>query len=488
MNNIGYAQRNNRNRFADWRLLLALSALGLGVGILQVAAPQVVLLLLALGGGAGYMFLTYLFPFAAFAILIFLALTVWLSVIEIAFGISLMVAVGLTFAAVWLWRLAFAINSFVKVREYALLLALVVMIAVSNLFNWGGPAGFYMTFTYLQLFLLFVLVVNLTTTAARLHSLGVIIVVSSTLIGGMILLDQVGLLPLQLLLNPASNILVEGGYTRVARASGLWGGPNMTAVQLTMALPFLIEWRSTSNSLEGRLLLLGAAAVIIAGLVFTFSVGGMIGVATILFVREISRADRPASVKAFRIIFAAALVTAVLSVALPDLYRQRFAAQFVVLWEGVQNRDERLLLEVATERGDAWFATVQAISQSLWVGHGPGNVMAANAQHSILYFGRPRAPHNMFLSIGSELGLPGLTLFALLLFLLALKASLAWREKVANPALQQTGRAVFVALAAFIVQGMALDIQNLKLLWILLGMAAVYGRLHLAASETPQPE
>ena len=51
------------------------------------------------------------------------------------------------------------------------------------------------------------------------------------------------------------------------------------------------------------------------------------------------------------------------------------------------------------------------------------------------------------------------------------------RTPLTDSMLEQTGRAIFVALVAYIVQGMALDIQNLKLLWILLGMAAVYGRL-----------
>jgi len=485
MSDIGFTRQKIMTMFSDWRILLALIVLGTGVGILQAIAPRSSLLLVLLSGGIGYMFLTYLFPFAAFVILLFLALTVWLSIVEVAFGISLMVAVGFAFTAVWLWRLAFQVNTFVKVREYGLLLALLVMIVISNLFNWGGSTGFYMTFTYLQLFLLFVLVVNLTTTPHRLHVLSITVVASSTLVAALILLDQVGLLPLQLMLNPASNILVEGGYTRVTRASGLWGGPNMTAVQLTLALPFILEWWPTRRSLEQRLLLLGLAVVIIVALVFTFSVGGIIGLVTILLTKELINARRHALAKVFRIVFVVTLAVLVLSITLPDLYKQRFVAQFIVLIEGLRTLDEEQLLMIATERGDAWFASVQSISESPWVGHGPGNAMATNAQYSMLHFGSLRAPHNMFLSVGTEVGLIGMALFGALLFSSLLQVSPMGRARLKESVLQQTGDAIFIALVAYIVQGMALDIQNLKLLWILLGMAAVYGRLRASTPSHP---
>lgn len=482
MNEIQHTHRNTFVKSSEWLIALVMAAIGASVGILQAIAPRLAFLLLAMSGVVGYAFLAYVYPFVAFMMLLFLALTVWLSVIEITSGISLMVGAGLVFAAVWLLRLAFQVHTFVKIREYGWLLGLVVMIFISSLFNLNDLGSFSMTFTYLQLFLLFVLVVNLITTPAQLRTLGMVIIASSTLVAVMILLDQLHLLPLQLLLNPASNVLVTGGYTRITRASGLWGGPNMTAVQLTMALPFVIEWWSATRSVSQRLLLLSMIAAIIAALLFTFSLGGIIGLVTIFLAKEMIDVRRDVWYKVFRIVFVCVLVGVVLYATLPDTYKQRFVAQFNVLWEGIHKLDEEQLLWVATGRGDTWMATVRAIAESPWVGHGPGNALAANAQYSQLRYGTLLAPHNLFLSVGSELGLVGLALFILLLISLLLKVSSSWRAQPADSILQRTGRAVFIALVSYLVQGLALDIQNLKLLWILLGMAAVYNRLNTDTS------
>ena len=87
--------------------------------------------------------------------------------------------------------------------------------------------------------------------------------------------------------------------------------------------------------------------------------------------------------------------------------------------------------------------------------------------------------------MGAELGLIGMALFGALLLSSLVQVSPMGRTPLTDSMLEQTGRAIFVALVAYIVQGMALDIQNLKLLWILLGMAAVYGRLRTSTLSHP---
>jgi hypothetical protein len=55
-----------------------------------------------------------------------------------------------------------------------------------------------------------------------------------------------------------------------------------------------------------------------------------------------------------------------------------------------------------------------------------------------------------------------------------------------EPALHRTREALFIALIGFAVQGMALEVHNMKLLWILLGMAIASRELfrHATVSET----
>jgi len=145
--------------------------------------------------------------------------------------------------------------------------------------------------------------------------------------------------------------------------------------------------------------------------------------------------------------------------------------------------DVNLLLSAGTNRGDTWQAAIKSILSSPLLGHGPGNSTFVNVQYSLIrgnivygVSGGMLGSHNMFLSVGSDLGLVGLALFAGLLISALIMTSRSWRMQTENTFLQRTGRALFIALVAYTVQGQALDIHNLKVLWILLGMAIAYKR------------
>ncbi len=91
----------------------------------------------------------------------------------------------------------------------------------------------------------------------------------------------------------------------------------------------------------------------------------------------------------------------------------------------------------------------------------------------------------MFLAVAGDLGLIGLALFVAL-FISALKAV----RPPPNPpevksVLQRDRQAIYIALIGYAAQGMALEIHNLKLLWILMGMAIAYRQMSVHLPHHP---
>ena len=421
-------------------------------------------------------------PFAAFIVLVFFALTVWLSGIKVAGGISAMIGIGAIFTLSWLVRLIARSESFIRVKEYGLLLALLMITGVTALLHLDGPAGSAALLTYVQLYLLFVLVVNLITTPGRLDAVSNLIVISSTLLAALILLDQIGWLPAALIPEQTMDI-AAGQNVVISRTAGLWGDANFTALQLTIALPFILAaWSGASQA--RRALLLAAGAVILAAFVWTFSMGGLLGLSVMLLAAMLMtprrhRLFRIARNSLFGVIALAALISSA-----PATFVQRVVVMFESNVSALSAFDQASLLTLGTNRGDTWWAALQAIAAAPWLGYGPGNAVYANASYSVLRL-RSRnwvSPHNMLLAVAGDLGLVGLALFVAL-FIAALQAVRARPDAPAvEPGLQRDRQAIFIALIGYTVQSMALEIHNLKLLWVLLGMAIA------SSADIPVPD
>ncbi len=436
---------------------------------LIVSQPGMPVYLLGLMAAAGYVLLCLSRPFAAFTILLLSALTVWLSGIRVVGGVSVMVGVGLVFTSLWLTRVLLHTTKFVKVKEYKWLAALAIVVFFSTWLHLDGQAGFTAVLTYFQLFLLCVLVINLTTTPQRLDSMGYVIVFSSVSLAALILLDQVGWLPPQLI--PEQNLdMAPGVGVMIPRTGGLWGDANVTALQLTIALPFIMAaWPEASRPM--RTLLLATGGAIITAFVWTFSMGGLMGLSVMLLARMLMAPQRHRLFVTARNGLIGIIALSAFLAFVPELFVQRVVVMFESNAAALGAFDRASLLTIGTLRGDAWWAALQAVSAAPWLGYGPGNGVYAIASYSLLRSQVFLSPHNMLLAVAGDLGLIGLALFAAL-FAAAL---LAVRPKANAPAtnigLSKTRDALFIAMIGYAVQGMALEIHNMKLLWILLGMA-----------------
>ncbi len=141
MINLAHPRRSVFFDLRRWAIVLALTTLAALAGLLIAAVPSMAFILVGMIGVVGYALLAVARPFVAFVVLIFLALSAWLSVIEVAPGISIMVGVGLIFTTIWLSQLVIHAAVFIKVREYGWILGLVGVVVASSLANPYRPAA-----------------------------------------------------------------------------------------------------------------------------------------------------------------------------------------------------------------------------------------------------------------------------------------------------------------------------------------------------------
>lgn len=442
--------------------VLVLSTL---VGLLLAIDIKNGIYIAGLIGALAYIFLCVTRPFAAFGVLMTLGLTVWLSSIPLFGGFSVLVGVGLVFAIIWGARLLRQKIQLSWLPESWPVLGFLAALVLSTVLNWGGPAGLTGFFTYLQLLLFTVLVVNSGNTRKRLNNLGLIFIVTSTLMALMILLDQASLLPAGLVNSVKSGVIVNGSFDSFERSGGIFGDPNFASLQLLAGLPFILEFWSAGNRRQKVGLAL-AGVLILAGMRYTYSMGGLIGLATILLLKTFFIGKRNLFVMTVRTALLGFVGWWLAFQVLPEYYLQRVGVNLDMFRQFINTNNARLFLQLGTTRGDTWTAAFNTFLQSPIWGHGPGNAIFLNPMNSSLHpYIRSLGAHNFFLSIANDVGIIGF-LFFIALLTLALRAS--WPTPGEKFPVRN---AVFIALVASIVQGFALDIQTQKLLWILIGIS-----------------
>jgi O-antigen ligase len=120
--------------------------------------------------------------------------------------------------------------------------------------------------------------------------------------------------------------------------------------------------------------------------------------------------------------------------------------------------DEELLGGTLTGRTDIWSAGVEAFRSDPVLGTGMGTF----GQAIVPFYGRPRSPHNAFLSVAVGTGLVGLILFVALIAIVLI-----------GILVQPARRTEFlVLLTALVVGMMPTNSDNDKFAWLILGLLA----------------
>lgn len=260
------------------------------------------------------------------------------------------------------------------------------------------------------------------------------------------------------------------------RIAGPLGDPNFFAQILLVLVPLALALAWHGRSRGERVAAAGAAALLVAGTVLTYSRGGALALAVVLGLAWLGRGVRPREVAAGLALVALALV------ALPEGFTRRLTTL-----------EQFTGGEAAALHPDSSFEKRRLVTLAAWemfqdhpaVGVGAGNYTTRFAPYADRVGSGAREydepfgesyPHNLYLEIGAETGLVGLGLFgAALALALAYLEGARRRLAAAGLGLEATlAGATAIALAGYLVSSLFLHGHFQRYLWLLLALAAAF--------------
>jgi hypothetical protein len=380
-------------------------------------------------------------------------------------SLTVTLVLGGGFACIWFFRVLVREATVLYKKETLLLAGLVAVILITSMAGVSPENSLYPLRSYVQSFSLMFLIYNIFTTKKDMKNLGWVLIVSITFVTLLALVEQYGIHDFGFQgIHDNENLKgFSKGNETVARYGGTRGDPNFWAVQLNVAFPFIIAYWLHYKKVWQRATLLLLSSILLMSFFTTYSIGGFIGLIliwtlSVLYVTNLKRS------KKIVVIALTSIVTILVFLLLPDEYKYRIASK-------IYGREE-----LTTGRIYTWAAGLKMLVSHPFAGVGPGNSFWELPKYIGIGTGKGRAVHNSFITFGSETGIIGLALFVglIVVSLRGLSDAIKREEALHEMDYSVFGRALFICLAAFLLQAMALDLQEDKYLFILIGMAIAY--------------
>lgn len=326
-----------------------------------------------------------------------------------------------------------------------------------------------LTDTFLKVIAIFILLINLINTRARLQTMMKLVVVCGTVLA---LFAIVSYLTGQFTVVTRGEIGTVVGLRISGIVGGIFGNPNDLATSLDLLIPFAVALALLRRGMA-RLFYLACAAVLGLGVILTFSRGGFLGLVAMaaVLIWKMGRKNRAFTVAAF------VIITGIFLVAMPVGYSSRITTIFDSSADSTGSSEERKeLLERA--------AGIAA--NHLVVGVGIGNFP--------IYSLHERRAHNSYLEIAAELGVVGLIAYLIMIF-----APLRSLRRIERDTIRQQaddpyderarityylGAAVQGSLIVYIICSCFGSIQYLWFLYYPLAYAICLRQMHKAEAAT----
>jgi O-antigen ligase len=218
----------------------------------------------------------------------------------------------------------------------------------------------------------------------------------------------------------------------------LASNPNDLALILNLILPLTLALALLQTNILLRLFFLGCAGLSAMGVILTFSRAGFISLATTALIYFVKLMRRPG-----RAWVLGALCLALASVPfLPSGYAERLGTIMNIQSDPTGSAQERW--------GDT-LAAIQFVSRNPIIGAGIGmNILALNEVRGAIW----KKVHNVYLEYATDLGLPGLILFLVILTGCFRSATYVMRRTAGSPPLRDLfllAEGIQVSLSAFTV-------------------------------------
>lgn len=277
-------------------------------------------------------------------------------------------------------------------------------------------------------------------------------------------------------LDLAPQAALEAGA--VTRAGGPMNEPNRFAQILLVLLPLALFQARFGRSRTERLLGLGAGALILAGVLLTYSRGAFLTLAVLVALAAGLGAVRPS-----RIVLAAVILLIAVPVVAPGYYSRigSISEALEVLDPQARTGAEA----VARGRTTETLAAVHAFLDHPFLGVGPGHYLPhysvkyqLDPSIGLRYLPEPRRAHNLFAEVAAETGLLGLLVFVSMPFVL-LRALWSRRRELLEerPDLAFLATAFGLGILGYLGTGVFLHLAFERYYWLLLALAAAATRI-----------
>lgn len=307
--------------------------------------------------------------------------------------------------------------------------------------------------TFIRCIVIFVVIVNVVRTEARLKGLIFLAMAAGIWLSFEAVNDyRLGLMTVE-------------GYRAAGRGTGIFGNTNDMALHLVTILPISVALMLGSKG-AGRKLLYGAcAAVMISAIVLSYSRGAFIGM-LIVFLFMAWKLGRQ---RRLEIIFAVLALAGVLVVLAPDKYGSRLLSIFIPSLDTEGSADSR--------RGELFRSIYVALRHPL-LGIGMGNYQPEMSHKGLV-------THNSYTQVGAEMGMT-----ALITYVLFIVSPLKKLAQIASETFEtrRDSRFYYLALGlqasliAYLVSSFFLSVAYVWYVYYLVGYAVCLRRLY--ESET----
>lgn len=336
-------------------------------------------------------------------------------------------------------------------RELKLLFFLVIAALLSVIFA-SDPALSWNRFTeYLKVVLMFVVMINVVRTKARLKGLLILCLIASIFFSVAAINDY------------RLGNLVSGGVRVQGIVGGMFQNPNDLALHLVTMVPLAAALFLSTRNPFTKLLYAGTAITLIAGTVVTFSRAGFLGLAVTVavFFAKVTRGSK------------VVIVGVILVLALA----------FVALAGGSGGRISTLSDMSATNRQDDLKRSILLTIRHPIFGIGMDNF--------VIYSNQGLATHNAYTQVSVELGV-----FAAVCYVLFMVASLKSTRKIqketetAKPRTWEYYFAIGVqaSLIGYMVSSFFASVAFLWYVYYLVGYAICLRRIYEASNPTKTSE
>jgi O-antigen ligase len=242
-----------------------------------------------------------------------------------------------------------------------------------------------------------------------------------------------------------------------------------------MLTPLALDRAFAETRRSRRLAAWGAAALMAASIVFTFSRGGILALGVVVLLMLLRRPAR------WRALAALVLAAALAVPFLPPGYMDRLTALGQV--GTVESNTDVSIRGRTAEAGAGWDMFMDHPLTGVGVGNYSGYYQEYARSLGIEVKRVDREPHNLFLEVAAETGLPGLAAFGAMLggaFWALGTARRRWRA-AALEADADLAYALGAALVGWLATSVFLHLDFARPFWVLLGLA--FALPHLAEGD-----